>query len=680
MTVWSRIRRLPSFTSATILVVVILAGVPIPAAGQDTYVFSTDQEPPVDTAWGNFQPGFDDIEVCQEFVIETPIDRALRLIEAGALMTSPGGMLTEGEVTLILRRMEGGRPGSPIAVTPFAVTEIPPTYPDAEELLVVDPGSTVTQTVSSNTTYAGCLRTGTTSVHIPGFINGGGRIFYSSDGGATTTEVPGYLLGLRMVFEGEEAEPECEGDILAQGGAGPGSNNSFFDTIISLFNNTHLEQIRELLLVPRMGGSAILLDTVTLSPGSTTEIRVSDLVPDGTFGSIMLDCPQRAKDSHDDETMMQSTIFATLPSGEQYGQFFSAQEPEDALQAGSTSLLFTTHDPDRYRVNVGITAAADGTSVTLTPIGADGTPLAAGHTVDLDNGGNTQINNVHGFFNLGSRPNVMIRVQITSGVALAYASVLDGAQAGLGTSDPTTVEPSPGGSSVVRLLELGPVQGETSEFSGSALIHNHGNRPATIEVRYYERSSPGPAATASITIDGAETRGWDDFVGEVFGLSNTVGTVELVAGASGSISAIGREFAIFRDSGGAVIGTAGQLMPGLTEADLARPGSIYHFLGLREIGQERSHLAMFNPGSGDVTLSITAYNPDGSVAGTPAEETVRGQELIRINRILGHLGVAAGEASKRLEVTVDGPCHVLVYRVNSSDDPVTISPFEVPAS
>jgi hypothetical protein len=261
-------------------------------------------------------------------------------------------------------------------------------------------------------------------------------------------------------------------------------------------------------------------------------------------------------------------------------------------------------------------------------------------------------------------------------------SVLDGTAAGLGTSDPTTILPVDSGAEVVRLLELGAIHG-VNEFAGSAMVHNHANRLVTVEATFFARATPGPAASTSFTLAGHETRGWDDLVGDLFGLADQLGTVVLRATGDGRISAVGREYAVFRDAAGTVVGTAGQAMPGLADGELLPSGFDYHFLGLAEgsggAGEERSHLAAFNPGADDVTLRLTAFDLTGQQQGTTVERTVRGQELLRLNRVLELLGATAGEDSKRLLVTVDGPVHVLAYRVNRSGDPVTLTPFSTPS-
>ncbi len=371
---------------------------------------------------------------------------------------------------------------------------------------------------------------------------------------------------------------------------------------------------------------------------------------------------------------VQTIITATLPDGRQFGQLLNARPVADAQPAGTKAILFTSHDPTRYRVNVGVTAAEDGTVVRLTPLGADGTAVATAHSLSLPIvGANTQINDVFSFFGLADIPNAVIEVEVVSGSAFSYSSAVDGRSRGVGTSDPTTQLPARDGAPRVTLLEVGRIQG-INEFSGSAMVHNRSTTTAFVQAAFTPRGATAPAATVSFTLAPGRTVGWDDVVGELIARNGEVGTLVFTTTNGTRISAIAREFAVFRDAQNRVTGTAGQLMPGLTEDDLLQPGRTWHFLGLVDGGGERSHLAAYNPGPGSIVLGIGSFDAGGASRGS-LQRTVRPGELLRLNSILPALDSAHDGGERRLEVTVSGPAHVLAYRVNATGDPVTLLPF-----
>ena len=180
-----------------------------------------------------------------------------------------------------------------------------------------------------------------------------------------------------------------------------------------------------------------------------------------------------------------------------------------------------------------------------------------------------------------------------------------------------------------------------------------------------------------LVLPAGKATGYADFVDEVFGIQGDVGTVVLTVVSGGPIAATGREYAIFRDNGGAITGTAGQRISGLTDEDRLTPGTIWHFIGLRQRttseGAERSHLAIFNPGDEDVEATISLFgtstgaSPIGSIT-----RTVRAEELIQINNIINVIAPGQGGGVHRLELTTTGDVFSQAFRVNATGDPITI--------
>ncbi len=183
------------------------------------------------------------------------------------------------------------------------------------------------------------------------------------------------------------------------------------------------------------------------------------------------------------------------------------------------------------------------------------------------------------------------------------------------------------------------------------------------------------AATTSLDIPTGDTIGFEDIVGELFGIID-VGTVVLNTVNETQIMATGREFSILRNDQGDMIGTAGHLIPGMTQSDLSRPGVTYHLLGLRQrtttAGLERSHIAAFNPGDDDVELSLSLYDGSTGVLEGQSSLIVAGGELLQWNNVIDQMNDDQDGAPKRLEVTTGGPVFVKAFRVNPWGDPVTI--------
>ena len=479
-----------------------------------------------------------------------------------------------------------------------------------------------------------------------------------------------------MVLRRIELEPPPAEALAMPAVARISGAGAMFDTRWTLFNGGDDALDLELLFTPRQDRDG---DPVTvaysLPPGLLeTAYPLPWLlgvpVP-ATVGSVLI----RTPGAEIGDLRMHASVFAEVADGSHYGQFFPAVRTSRAVAAGEVAYLGTGVDPSRYRVNAGVMAVVDDTVVELTPEAPVGTPLAAPLRFQLDTGGNAQANDLDTTFGLAGRGDYVLAMAVESGAAVGFVSILDGVGGGGGTSDPTTILPIRQGSDAVTLLELGPIQG-LDEFSGSATVTNLGAGATTVQATYHERGAAGIRATASFELAAGETTSWADVVGDLFGLGDSVGTIVLTADDGGLLMAAGREHAIFRDDGGAITGTAGQLMAGLTGEDLLTPGTTWHFLGLRQRetdgGPERSHVAFFNPGPEPVTVTMKLFRgatgePRGALA-----RTVAAGELIQVNNVIDRIDPGQDGSVHRLEVTVSGPVHGKAFRVNPDGDPITI--------
>ncbi|MCP4895612.1 MAG: DUF1566 domain-containing protein [bacterium] len=452
---------------------------------------------------------------------------------------------------------------------------------------------------------------------------------------------------------------------------------AFFTSRIDAFNASHTTMSVGVVYTPRsdMNGSQ-LITSITLEPRQM--VTVDDPLgawfgigdEETAVGSLMFSVTEGSPA----DLMVTSLVTARTGDGAEYGQAFSATAIGDALTAGDRAFLSTTTDAERMRVNIGVAALSDETLLEVRAVDPVDTALAAVTTIALDFGESMQINDVANSFYIGDAENYLLEARVTAGSAVVYVSVLDGNSTASGTSDPTNIQPVTAGAETVTLLQLGPIQGY-DQFAGSASVSNLSDTVAQVSVSFHQRGIPGVAATASLNIPTGETVGFDDIVGELFGFTN-VGTVVLNTLNETRIMATGREFSILHDEQGDFIGTAGQLIPGMTQSDLSRPGVIYHLLGLRQrtttAGLERSHIAAFNPGDDDVELSLSLYDGSTGVFEGQNSLTIAGGELVQWNNVIDQMNDEQDGAPKRLEVTTDGPVFVKAFRVNPWGDPVTV--------
>ena len=453
---------------------------------------------------------------------------------------------------------------------------------------------------------------------------------------------------------------------------------AFFTSRWNLLNAGAEDMEIELTYTPRQDfGGPQQTASYTLPAGELQEI-VDPLagifgITEDAVGSVMINVTEGSVF----DLLTQSVVFARQDDGSEFGQFFPAALMSDGLLTGEVAHLCTTEDAEHNRVNFGVMALEDGTRVTVRPVDPMDEPLAEAQTITLDAGGSRQLNRVHQVFGLGTRSGFLLQIEVESGSALAYTSVLDGNGDYVGTSDPTTILPVVAGATSVALLEVGPVQG-IDEFSGSATIVNLSSAPAEVRAEFYTRGESGVAATTTLDLAAGETVGYSDVVGDLFGIQNAVGTVMLESENGAVIAAVAREFAIFRGASDETVGTAGQLMDGLTATDVFWPEITYQFIGLRSTesagGIERSHVAVFNLSEEALTARFTMFGSAGEEEGS-IQKTVGAGKLMQYNHILDLINSSQDGEVKRLKVTLSDFAWVRVFRVNSTGDPITIEPF-----
>ncbi|HSL18822.1 MAG TPA: PQQ-dependent sugar dehydrogenase [Methylomirabilota bacterium] len=460
--------------------------------------------------------------------------------------------------------------------------------------------------------------------------------------------------------------------------------NAFFVSMVELLNDSSAGMALRVAYTPRSDIGGPTLHT-TLSLPASALLSVEDPLgewfglSDGETGVGALSF--HVLDGAPESFTAQSVVTARNSDASEYGQAFPAIERSQLVEAGEVVYLTTTGDAGRFRVNFGAMAVADEVLVSVRPEDPIGTALATAEERVLDAGGSVQINDVAETFGLGAVDGYLLRVEAVGGPAAVYASVLDGVGPGYeGTNDPTTILPLEGSDRVV-LLAVGSVDG-INEFAGSAILVNLSDFDAEVRADLFLRDdgATGVAATETVTVPAGGSLIFDetDVVEDLFGVTG-IGTVMFTSLNDAVIGATAREYAIFRDGSGEVVGTAGQLMSGLTAGDLLMPGAEHFVLGVRETAASpepvRSNLAAFNPGDEPVDMTVSAFTGDGDFLAVETF-TVPPRELDFWTSVLDVLqGGLTADEPVFLIVSVDGELFVRVSRVNEHGDPVTLTPF-----
>lgn len=322
-----------------------------------------------------------------------------------------------------------------------------------------------------------------------------------------------------------------------------------------------------------------------------------------------------------------------------FGQAIPGVPAEQAIVAGETGHIPFLAKSDRFRTNVGFTAASSAatTSVTVRVLDASGVLLGS-KSFDLKPWGQTQVNDIFGA--VGAPAAAVARAEVTTTApAVVYASVVDNT-----TGDPIAVlarhatEAFP--STLIPAVSHADGAGN-SHWRSDLRIVNASSAAASVTLSYYpiNASTPEPSSRG-FSVAAGQTLALDDVALSVFGQASGTGGVRVTSDRP--VHVISRTF-----NDQASLGTYGQDIPGVPSPRTFTAGDVAIFPGLTDAGF-RSNLGFFNGGAAPVSLTLSLR----SSAGAPIASklySVPAFGMAQLNNVLGFLGVS-GISSATLRV------------------------------
>jgi hypothetical protein len=209
--------------------------------------------------------------------------------------------------------------------------------------------------------------------------------------------------------------------IVPVAGAGPGANNSKWQTELTLHNTSGSSVKLGLRYLDRTTAGT---EEVTLAPRST--VTLPDVVATtfhraSSTGGIEVTVP----DAFAQKIAVAARIVNNAPTGE-FGQNIDAVRAEDAAAAGDLTVLAAPSSATAYRFNFGVYAVTD-VVTRWELVRADGT---IGGVRDINYAAFSQLqynNGVSTFFNAEAKDNDSVHVLVTAGKAIFYGSAVNNA-------------------------------------------------------------------------------------------------------------------------------------------------------------------------------------------------------------------------------------------------------------
>lgn len=185
------------------------------------------------------------------------------------------------------------------------------------------------------------------------------------------------------------------------------------------------------------------------------------------------------------------------------------------------------------------------------------------------------------------------------------------------------------GAGIVRGLAVGqdllvytlPVVGSAAGVNGTAFrsdvyLTNNSASPVGLTIAFYASSaSPksGPTATLVTTLNPGEQRIYRDMVRAQFGIDPGTGALRVTATRPISVRA-----SVYNDQRSIGRGVFGQLIRAYEESERSTSGFLPGLSNnpASDLGGARTNVGFFNPGTSDVTITLTAKSGSGTAFGT----------------------------------------------------------------
>lgn len=377
------------------------------------------------------------------------------------------------------------------------------------------------------------------------------------------------------------------------------------------------------------------------------------------------------------QTVASSRTYNSTPTGT-FGQYipaipfsqFIGQAPDGAAKAVIS--LQQIAQSTAYRTNFGIVeGAGEPASVLVHIFNNAGTEVAPAIPISLMPGEHQQRNLLAE--NGITLPDGRFEVEVVSatGKVTAYASVIDNL-----TNDPLMVFPVlKGAESATRYVVPGvaDINNGFASWRSDLRLFNPGATPVTATLSYFPQPGNAPAgSTKQITILAGQVMPVDSALQQLYGLSNSGGSILVTTPTSSKLTVTARTFNQTSN------GTYGQFIPAVTPAGSVglTDNRVLQLLQLEASDKMRTNLGFVETNGSPVTIEITAIPPDSKVA-PKTQLTLAANQFIQLNDALKSFGLGTVYNARVTVKVLSGTGRVTAYA--SVIDAATQDPTYVPS-
>lgn len=580
-----------------------------------------------------------------------------------------------------------------LMLAPFAVGPEPPPVAFSattdKPWLTVSPSSgTIPATGLTLTVMADpkALNVGTT--------HGTVRVTYTSTGGsgrietnATTppAKIPISISLVTPVVPDTKATPPPESLIIPAIAHGPGANNSLFQSDIRLANTSSQTMTYLINFTPTAtdGTQSGTTTTIQVDSGATTALddilsSFFGTASDGSASGMLEIRPLTGTSSSSAFSSVPSSALASVASSRTYnvsaqgtfGQFIPAIPFSQFVGRGSILSLQQIAQSAAYRTNFGLVEAAGEPANVMLHVFDKLGNLIADIPESLLPSEHLQINGLLSVNNISlDDGRIEVEVLSTTGKVSAYASVLAN-----DSNDPLLVSPvlKSAVSSNRYVIPGVAYSNGIANWRSDVRLYNSAPTSVNATLTYYPQGAPGLPQSRSITIAAGETRGIDNILNSMFGITDPSagGSVIVTTTSTSSIIASARTYTPTD------IGTVGQFIPAVTPADsVGVADRALQLLQLEHSDAFRTNIGLAETTGNPATVEVSLILPDSKV--TPVISfPLAPNEFVQFS--LGNFGLTESIYNARVAVkVVDGTGKATAY--GSLVDNLSKDPTYVPA-
>ncbi len=374
-------------------------------------------------------------------------------------------------------------------------------------------------------------------------------------------------------------------------------------------------------------------------------------------------------------------VYRTREDGGTYGFARNFVKGGKGIGTGETGFLFTPPDAGAQRTNAGLFVVEGGTG-TVSIVDASGALIGGPFAYSWPAGYHQQASTIFSAFGIPASPSARVVFSVTKGRVLPFGTSIDSV-----SGDPVDL-PFFGPKSTAQFQWILGVErggGTLGPSSRTDLqLFNGASTDSTVTIGFRaarlssEPAQAVPAPYVTLAVPAGKVVTLADVLKSTFGLDGVAGSMDI--SSDPPIYAFARVTA--EDAGG---GRHGYGLPGLLGDAEALAGSRAVFIQATDAGWDvmGSELQVTNPTDTPATVTIRAFDSQGTAAGTPLPLTVGPKEVVRIPSAFFTVA-GFGAPVGRLEVVpADGSQPVfatLVRQDKKTGDADAIVPYVVPSS